>query len=147
MLKLIKSSVKSSVASLSAPPKPLGGLALTCAPLECEITLNGTVLGSTQSGTMQVRELAAGTWTIDFKKAGYIGSQSTARIEADKTTPVSIVLEPDRKTQEAFGAELFGKVLNAIGGDQGHIATVVHHRRRPRHPRPPGRPKSCLPPS
>ena len=119
MLKLIKSSIKSNVASVSAAPKALGGLALTCAPLECEITLNGTVLGSTQSGTMQVRELAPGAWTIDFKKAGYIGSQSTARIEADKTTPVSIVLEPDRKTQEAFGAELFRKVLIAIGGDDG----------------------------
>ena len=119
MLKLIKSSVKPNVASVSAPPKPLGGLALTCAPLECEITLNGTALGSTQSGTMEVKEIAAGNWTIDFKKAGYIGSQSTARIDADKTTPVSVVLEPDRKTQEAFGAELFGKVLSAIGGEDG----------------------------
>src|SRR5437660_2149352 len=58
MLKLIRSSVKSNVASMSVQPKRLGGLALTCAPLECEITLNGTVLGSTQSGTMEVRELA-----------------------------------------------------------------------------------------
>src|SRR5258708_14926224 len=50
MLKLIKSSVRPTVASLAPAPKPLGGLALTCAPLECEITLNGTALGSTQSG-------------------------------------------------------------------------------------------------
>src|SRR5258707_11352433 len=49
MLKLIKSSVRPTVASLAPAPKPLGGLALTCAPLECEITLNGTALGSTQS--------------------------------------------------------------------------------------------------
>jgi hypothetical protein len=119
MLKLIKSSVKATVASVSPPPKTLGGLTLTCAPLECEITLNGAVLGSTQNGTMEVKELAAGAWTIDFKKAGYIGSQSTARVETDRTTPVSIVLEPDRKTQEAFGAELFRKVVSAIGGEDG----------------------------
>jgi hypothetical protein len=118
-LKLIKSSVKATVASLPPPPKPLGGLELICAPSECEITLNGTALGSTQSGTMEAKGLSAGTWTIDFKKAGYIGSQSTVRIETDKTTPVSIVLEPDRKTQEAFGAELFQKVLSAIGGKDG----------------------------
>lgn len=118
MLKLLK-TVKYTVASVTAAPKPLGGLALTCAPSECEITLNGTALGSTQSGTMEVRGLSAGTWTIDFKKAGYIGAQSRARVEADKTSPVSAVLEPDRKTQEAFGAELFQKVLTAIGGHDG----------------------------
>src|SRR6266403_4929611 len=38
MLKLIKGSLKSAVASLPAAPKPLGALSLTCAPLECEIT-------------------------------------------------------------------------------------------------------------
>jgi hypothetical protein len=119
MLKLIKSSLKSTMASIPATPKRQGTLSLTCAPLECEITLNGTSLGSTQSGTMEVKDLSAGTWTIDFKKAGYIGSQSTARVETDKTTPVSTVLEPDRKTQEAFGAELFRKVLSAIGGEDG----------------------------
>jgi len=118
MLRLINSSVKSTLASVPAP-KPLGGLALTCAPSECEITLNGTALGSTQSGTMEVRGLSAGAWVIDFKKAGYIGSQSTANVVADKTTPVSTVLEPDRATQEIFGAELFRKVLRAIGGEDG----------------------------
>jgi len=118
MLKLLK-SVKYTVASVTAAPKPLGALALTCAPSECEITLNGTALGSTQSGTMELRGLSPGNWTIDFKKAGYIGAQSRASVEADKTSPVSAVLEPDRKTQEAFGAELFQKVLSAIGGHDG----------------------------
>src|SRR5260370_42605190 len=70
MLKLIKSSIKSNVASVSAAPKALGGLALTCAPLECEITLNGAVLGSTQSGTMQVKELAAGRRALQLNKRG-----------------------------------------------------------------------------
>ncbi len=118
MLKLVK-SVKYTVASVTAAPKPLGGLALTCAPSECEITLNGTSLGSTRSGTLEVRGLSAGTWTIDFKKAGYIGAQSKVSVEVDKTSPVSTVLEPDRKTQEAFGSELFQKVLSAIGGQNG----------------------------
>ncbi|HEY6392824.1 MAG TPA: hypothetical protein VIX89_16205 [Bryobacteraceae bacterium] len=119
MLKLINSSVRSTVASVPAAQKSTGTLALTCAPSECEITLNGTALGPTQSGTMEVRGLSAGAWTIDFKKAGYIGSQSTTSVEADKTTPVSAVLEPDRKTQEIFGAELFRKVRSAIGGEDG----------------------------
>jgi PEGA domain len=119
MLKVIKSSVKSTGPSIPAKPRPQGTLSLTCAPLECEITLNGTALGTTENGTLEVKDLSAGTWTIDFKKAGYIGSQSTARVETDKTTPVSAVLEPDRKTQEAYGAELFQKVLSAIGGEDG----------------------------
>jgi hypothetical protein len=119
MLKLIRSIVRSAVASLPATPKAQGALSLTCAPLECEITLNGTALGSTQGGVMEVRSLSAGTWTIDFKKSGYLGSQRTARVENDKATPVSTVLEPDRKTQEAFGAALFQKVLSAVGGQDG----------------------------
>jgi len=119
LLKLIKSAVRSTVASMPSAPKPQGALALTCAPSECEITLNGTSLGSTQSGTMEVKNLSAGSWTIDFKKAGYIGSQIAARVETDKTTPVSTVLEPDRKTQEALGAGLFRKVVSAIGGEDG----------------------------
>ncbi|MEY2394710.1 MAG: hypothetical protein QOF94_1055, partial [Acidobacteriaceae bacterium] len=118
MLKLIKSSPTYTVASV-AVPKPAGVLSLTCAPLECEVTLNGTALGSTQNGLLEARGLSAGNWTIDFKKAGYIGSQTTARIEVDKTTPVSIVLEPDRKTREALGAEFFQKVLSAMGGEVG----------------------------
>jgi hypothetical protein len=123
LLKLIKSSPTYSVASVSVP-KPTGVLTLTCLPLECEVTLNGTALGSTQNGLLEARGLSPGTWTIDFKKAGYIGSQTTARIGVDKTTPVSIVLEPDRKTQEALGAELFQKVLSAIGGEIG-IKTIT----------------------
>src|ERR1700682_3279432 len=51
MLKLLK-SVKYTIASVAPAPKRLGGLALTCAPSECEVTLNGTSLGSAQSGTM-----------------------------------------------------------------------------------------------
>src|SRR6202171_832919 len=115
MLKLIKT--KATPVAVSLPPKPPPGrIALTCAPAECEISLNGTSLGSTQGGILELAELAAGAWTIDFKKDGYIGSQSVVAVEAERTTPVSAVLTPNRATQEALGAELFRKVLLALGG-------------------------------
>jgi hypothetical protein len=118
VLKLIKNSPRFSVASVPVAP-PTGALIVTCAPADCEIALNGTALGATQNGTLKALGLSPGTWTIDFKKAGYVGSQTTARIELDKTTPVSSVLEPDRKTQESMGAEVFRKMIGAIGGDEG----------------------------
>ena len=115
MLKLIKS--KAAPVAVSLPPKPpLGRISVTCAPAECEISLNGTSLGSTKGGTLEMAELAAGAWTIDFKKDGYIGSQSVVAVQAERTTPVSAVLTPNRATQEAFGTDLFGKVVLALGG-------------------------------
>lgn len=121
LLKLIRSKAKPSTAAALPPPKPapLGTLAVTCAPAECEITLNGTPLGSTKSGQMEMARLRPGKWVIDFKKNGFISRQSVVAVDADKTVPVSVVLDPDRATQEAFGVELFHQVVQAIGGEQG----------------------------
>ncbi len=47
---------------------------------------------------------------IDFNAKGYIGHQSTLMVEADRTVPVSMVLEPSRVTLEAFGSDLLKKV-------------------------------------
>src|SRR5260370_15996455 len=104
MLKLIKSSIKSNVASLSAAPRALGGLALTCAPLECEITLNGAVLGSTQSGTMQLNEIAAGDLAIHLQKAGFILSPRTGPRKKGKKKPPFKFPLTRCQTQQTFCA-------------------------------------------
>jgi PEGA domain len=116
MLKLIKSKATPVVASLPPKPPPVGRISITCAPAECEISLNGTSLGPTQGGILELAELAPGHWTIDLKKDGYVGSQSVVAVEAERTTPLSAVLTPNRATQEALGAELFRKVVLALGG-------------------------------
>jgi len=122
MLELIKSKTKApAVATVHAAPKPAptGSMALDCNPNECEISLNGKPIGPTLGGKLEVSKLVPGTWVVDFKKDGYLGRQSTVTIEADKVASLSTVLEPNRETQEAYGAALFKKMVQAVGGADG----------------------------
>lgn len=120
-LDLIKSRAKVAVVVPQAPPKPppSGAVAIACAPAECDVILNGTPRGSTQGGTLELAQIPPGKLTIDFKKTGYIGTQSVVIVEADRTLPVSATLDPTHATQEALGADLFQKVVQAVGGADG----------------------------
>jgi len=120
LLKLIGSKHKPDSPSAHPAPKTeaLGSIAVTCAPAECEISLNGTPLGATADGHLEMANLRPGNWAVDFKKDGYISQQSIVMVEANRQLPVSVALEPDRATQEAFGAALFEKVVDALGGKE-----------------------------
>ncbi len=119
MLELIKTKAKPvAVVAVAPKPAPTGKLMLACAPAECDISINGALRGSTVAGTM---ELAGppGRWVVDFGKKGYISHQSSVTVELDKMASASAKLEPDRSTQEAFGAALLRKMIEAVGGDEG----------------------------
>jgi len=121
ILKAVRSKAKPQiVASLPPPPRkdPMGTVALTCAPAECDISLDGTPIGATQDGRLELKK-RPGKLVIDFNAKGYIGHQSTFMVEADRTIPVSMVLEPTRVTLEAFGANLLKKVVQSVAGDDG----------------------------
>jgi hypothetical protein len=123
MLELIRSKAKVSTAAVAHPvspkPAPTGGIALNCGPGECEISLNGKPIGPTLGGKLEVSKLTPGKWVVDFKKDGYLGHQNTITVEADKVAPLSAALEPNRGTLEAYGAALFKKMVQAVGGDEG----------------------------
>ena len=122
VLELIKSKTKLSAAAIvhAAPkPAPTGGMNLSCSPNECEVSLNGKSIGPTLGGKLEISKLTPGKWVVDFKKDGYIGHQNTVTVEGDKVASLSAVLEPNRGTLEAYGAGLFKKMLQAVGGDQG----------------------------
>ncbi len=128
MLKVIKGKARTATASILPPPpsppppppkrEPKGDLTITCAPAECEVSLNGVPRGSTTGGTLGIG-LPPGDVAVDFKKDGYVGHQATVTVEADKTVSTAAVLDPNRATQEAFGAQLFQKVIQAMGGPDG----------------------------
>lgn len=121
ILKAIRSKAKPQVvATLPPPPKkdPMGTVALTCAPAECDISLDGTPIGPTQDGKLELKK-RPGKLVIDFNAKGYIGRQSTLMVEADRTIPVSAVLDPSRATLESFGAELLKKVVQSVAGEDG----------------------------
>ncbi len=112
ILKAVKAKAKPVVAASppAAPAKkePMGTAVLTCAPVECEVSLDGKPLGPTKDGRLELSK-RPGNWVIDFSANGYIGHQSTVMVEADRTVPVSVVLEPNRATLEGFGADLYFK--------------------------------------
>jgi len=109
--------------SASAPaPKPheeLGGLAVTCDPAECQVSLNGRARGSSQNGVIELAGIATGRWVVDVSKDGYVSRQNMVTVEADKTARITTVLEPTAATEEALGAALFQKVVEALGGESG----------------------------
>ena len=126
ILEIIQSKAKANAPTAIHPaaPKPLptGGMALMCSPGECEVSLNGKSIGQTQSGKLEVSKLTPGKWVVDFNKDGYISHQNAVTIEPDKVAAVSATLEPNRTTREAYGAELFKKMLQAVAGDDGLVA-------------------------
>jgi hypothetical protein len=123
ILKAIRSKAKPLVAIAPPPPPkkdPLGTVLLTCAPAECDISLDGTAVGTTQDGRLELKK-KPGRLIIDFNAKGYIGHQATLTVDADRTVPVSVVLEPSRATLEAFGADLLKRVVQAVAGQDGLV--------------------------
>jgi hypothetical protein len=102
---------------VTPPPPKVGDLDLTCAPAECEISVGGAVLGTTSGGALKITGLRAGPTAVDFKRAGYIGSQAQVTIQVGKTATAKATLLPERATKEAFGDALFKKMAQALGGE------------------------------
>ncbi|MGA2881077.1 MAG: hypothetical protein ABSG13_19170 [Bryobacteraceae bacterium] len=120
ILDLIKSKAK-PVAPAPVAPKPVakGMLSLTCAPAECQVRLNGTALGPTAGGKLEVAGLTPGNWVVDFEKEGFISHQSTVVVEPAKSASIAATLDLDHAAREAFGKELFQKMMRALGGEDG----------------------------
>lgn len=118
ILDVIKSKAK-PVAPAPPKPAPKGMLSLTCAPAECQVSLNGTSLGPTAGGKLDVAGLTPGNWVIDFAKPGFSVHQSNILVEPAKTATVAVTLDPDPATLEGYGKQLFEKMISALGGEDG----------------------------
>ena len=70
ILDVIKSKAKPVAVAAAVIPKPVakGMLSLTCAPAECQVSLNGTSIGPTSGGKLEVAGLTPGNWVVDFKR-------------------------------------------------------------------------------
>src|SRR5665213_55218 len=120
ILDVIKSKAKPAPPA-SAAPKPVakGMLNLTCAPAECQVTLNGAMLGPTAGGKLEVAGLTPGNWVVDFSKEGFAGHRTTVLVEPAKSATVTASLGPDQAAREAFGKQLFQRMIHALGGEDG----------------------------
>ena len=104
---------------LPPPPKPpaTGNIHVSCAPAECEVAVNGVHQTATSNGSVELTGLPPGSYTVDLSREGYVSKQDLIKVEADKVTPLSATLAPTRETREKLGAELFEKMMNALGGE------------------------------
>jgi hypothetical protein len=119
ILDVIKSKAKPATPTVAPKPVAKGMLSLTCAPAECQVSLNGTAIGPTAGGTLEVAGLTPGNWVVDFAKEGFVGHQSTVVVEPAKSAMLTATLDPDRAARESFGKQLFQKMIRALGGDDG----------------------------
>jgi len=102
-----------------APPKPppVGGIHVSCAPAECDVALNGVRRAATTAGSVELFGLEPGSYTVDLSRDGYVSHQNAIKVEVDKVTAVSATLAPTRETLEKMGAELYDKMIKALGGE------------------------------
>jgi hypothetical protein len=119
ILEVIKSKAKTGQSAAEAKPVAKGMLNIACAPAECQVSLNGTKIGPTSGGKLELAGLTPGNWVVDFAKEGFVGSQSSVVVEPAKSASVTATLEPDRSAREAFGKQLLKKMIQALGGDDG----------------------------
>src|SRR5580704_920928 len=111
ILDVIKGKGKTAAAPPAAPKAaPKGTLSLSCAPAECQVSLNGTSIGATSGGTLEATSLTPGNWVVDFSKEGFAGNQSKVIVEAAKSASLAVTLLPDHAAREAFGTHLFEKM-------------------------------------
>lgn len=121
ILDVIKTKAKPAPPPPAPKPVAKGMLNLTCAPVECQVSLNGSAIGATSGGKLEVAGLTPGNWVVDFAKEGYVSHQSSVTVEPAKSAAIAATLTPDRAAREAFGKQLFQKMIRALGGDDGLI--------------------------
>ncbi len=107
------------------PPKPkiAGLLTLSCAPAECNVSVDGKPQGPTQAGVKKVAGLVIGpqgSVVVDFSKDGYFGQQIIVPLQPNAPeTPKLVTLQPTAAMQEKLGSQLFAHLLAKIGGEAG----------------------------
>jgi len=119
IIELIEVKAKPLPPPPPAPPKPppMGGVHVSCAPAECDVALNGVRRAATTAGSVELFGLEPGSYTVDLSRDGYVSHQNSIKVEADKVTAVSATLTPTRETLEKMGAELYEKMISALGGE------------------------------
>ena len=118
LMEVITSKAKPRPPPAPTPPAE-GTVRVACAPVECDVAVNGTSRGTTIDGALELSGVKPGSYAIDLSRDGYVTRQNTVVVQPDQIASVSVALEPTRETQQTFGAALFQKIVKAIGGEDG----------------------------
>jgi len=101
------------------PPKPVpkqGLLAVSCEPVDCEVSLDGRSIGSTNHGHLPWISHLEGPVSVSAKKANYEATQQgiEATIRPDELTQIAFHLKLTRAGLLEIGAQRFQQMLQSI---------------------------------
>ncbi len=100
-------------------PEPRNGtLIVACQPVDCTISINGTGVGRTDHGKSQPLLLAEGQYVIRAAADQSEPDQpeKSVALHARDQTTVVFRFQPTREALDRAARELYGKVVNALGG-------------------------------
>jgi hypothetical protein len=101
------------------PPKPLpkhGLLAVSCEPVDCDVSLDGRSVGSTSHGHLPWISHVEGPVSVSATKANYEATQQgmEANIRPDELTQIAFHLKLTRARLLEIGAQRFQQMLQSI---------------------------------
>lgn len=104
-----------------APPPPskpvvrTGTLSIGCTPADCDVKINGQLLGRTIDGTLERSGLNVGEVAVDFEKDGFLTQHLKITITPEPASRFSVTLEPNNATKLVYGTRLLTAMLKALG--------------------------------
>jgi hypothetical protein len=113
-----------------APPKPaikMGEVAVICQPVDCDVWLDGNLIGTTIEGVLRGVTLPEGSVSVSAASPSYEADRGKAEalIRANETTWIQFAFKPSRAALEAAGVKLFRQMLDSVPvGTDGSKAGV-----------------------
>lgn len=104
------------------PPQPKEGkLAITCKPVDCEVTIDGKPQGVTQKGELVLGPLPEGPVKVAVSRKDWDPDRDahTSYIKDKETDKVEFTFKESRAALEAMGRKFFEAMIQALGGDAG----------------------------
>jgi hypothetical protein len=126
LIRLIKEKTSEAspvVVGQPTEPKPqirTGSLQVVCEPVDCQVFMNGTDLGTSTKGEFSAT-LPVGLVTVTATKENYDVEPKTYNAEIKENEPVklSFTLGVARAALEKTGSRLFAQMIQALGGEKG----------------------------
>ncbi|MBL8178521.1 MAG: hypothetical protein JNK48_27860 [Bryobacterales bacterium] len=104
------------------PPQPKEGkLAVSCKPVDCEVTVDGKPAGTTQKGELVLGPFPEGALKVAVSRKDWDPDRDahTSYIKDKETDKVEFTFKESRAALEALGQQFFDAMLKSLGGDAG----------------------------
>ena len=135
--KLIDALEAASPAPLLAAPAPpcpqpdaaalkQGRLTVTCSPVDCNVFVNGTSIGTTINKVLS-QTIPEGPAAVSVTAGNYESGRQQEIVEIKNSQPklIDFKLTASRAAMEETGAKLFTQMIEALGGEAGLKASAL----------------------